>query len=66
MTNQRYNLTLSVQARNMFNHVNLSSPVGSLSAPNFGDSLGIASSGYGGSGTTANNRRLEMSVRFSF
>jgi len=72
-TNQRYNLTLSVQARNLFNHDNLGAPVNSLSAPNFGESLGIASGGFGGGGgggggggTSANNRRLEMSVRFSF
>ncbi len=65
-TNQRYNLTVSIQARNLFNHVNLGAPVNSLSAPNFGESLGIASNGFGGGGSSANNRRLEMSVRFSF
>ena len=65
-TNQRYNLTLSIYARNLFNHDNLGSPVNSLSSPNFGESLGIASGGYGGAGSTANNRRIEMGVRFSF
>ena len=63
-TNQRYNLTLSINARNLFNTVNLSTPVGSLSSPNFGESLGVAGGGYGGS--TANNRRIDMSIRFSF
>jgi hypothetical protein len=64
-TNQRYNLTLSLSARNLFNTVNLGTPVGSLSAPNFGESLGVAG-GYGGFGSNANNRRIDMSVRFSF
>jgi hypothetical protein len=65
-TNQRYNLTASIYARNLFNHDNLGAPVNSLSSPNFGESLGIASGGYGGAGSTANNRRIEMGIRFSF
>ena len=64
-TNQRYNLTLSLNARNLFNTVNLANPVGSLSSPNFGQSLSVAG-GYGGFGSNANNRRLDMSIRFSF
>ena len=63
-SNQRYNLTLSLNARNLFNTVNLSNPVGSLSSPNFGESLSVAGGGYGGS--SANNRRIDMSIRFSF
>ena len=63
-TNQRYNLTLSMSARNLFNTVNLANPVGSLSSPNFGESLSVTNSSYGGS--SANNRRVELSVRFSF
>jgi hypothetical protein len=69
-TNQRYNLTLSLSARNLFNTVNLGAPVGSLSSPNFGESLAVAGSGFGGpgggGGGSANNRRIDMSVRFSF
>jgi hypothetical protein len=68
-TNQRYNLTLSLSARNLFNTVNLGSPVSSLSAANFGQSLGVAGSGFGGSsygGSSANNRRIDMSIRFTF
>ncbi|HEY3840686.1 MAG TPA: carboxypeptidase regulatory-like domain-containing protein [Bryobacteraceae bacterium] len=64
-TNQRYNMTLSLNARNLFNTVNLANPVASLSAPNFGESLGVAG-GYGGFGSNANNRRIDMSIRFSF
>jgi hypothetical protein len=64
-SNQRYNLSLSLSARNLFNTVNLGAPVGSLGAPNFGESLGV-SGGYGGFGSNANNRRIDMSIRFSF
>jgi hypothetical protein len=63
-TNQRYNLTLSVNARNMLNNVNLANPVGSLSSPNFGESLSVTNSSFGGS--SANNRRIDLSLRFSF
>jgi hypothetical protein len=63
-TNQRYNLILSLNARNLFNTVNLSNPVSSLSSPNFGQSLSVAGGGFGGS--SANNRRIDMSIRFSF
>jgi len=72
-TNKRYNLTLSLSARNLFNTVNLGAPVGSLSAPNFGQSLTLAGSGFGGDrgggggfGSSASNRRIDMSIRFSF
>ncbi len=63
-TNQRYNVTVSINARNMFNTVNLANPVGSLSSPNFGESLSVSNGGFGGS--NANNRRVDMSIRFSF
>ncbi|HVN78795.1 MAG TPA: carboxypeptidase regulatory-like domain-containing protein [Terriglobia bacterium] len=62
-TNQRYNLTFSVQARNLLNHVNLAPPVGNLSSPLFGESTQIAG-GFGGA--TAANRRIELQLRFSF
>ena len=81
-TSQRYNLTLSINARNLFNTVNLSNPVGSLSSPNFGESLSLAGGGFGpggggggpggggggggGFGSSANKRRIDMSIRFSF
>jgi hypothetical protein len=62
-TNRRYNLTLSVQASNLLNHVNLASPVGNLSSPYFGESTQIA----GGFGSSASaNRRIELQLRFSF
>ena len=63
-TEQRFNLTITVQARNLFNTVNLAPPVGNLSSALFGQSTQIAG-GFGG-GTEANNRRLEFQLRFTF
>ena len=40
-TNHRYNLTFSVAARNIFNNVNLTTPIGNLGSPLFGQSNGI-------------------------
>ena len=37
---QKYSLTLSINFQNVLNHVNLGSPVGNLSSPSFGQSLG--------------------------
>jgi hypothetical protein len=74
-TGKRYNLTLSVSARNLFNHVNPGPPFGDLSSPRFGQSNSIASGGFGGGGPggpggggggAANNRRIELQLRFSF
>jgi hypothetical protein len=63
-TEQRFNVTLSVQARNLFNTVNLALPVGNLSSVLFGQSTQTAG-GFGG-GTEANNRRLEFQLRLTF
>jgi hypothetical protein len=74
-TGKRYNLTLSISARNLFNHVNPGPPFGDLSSPRFGQSNSIASGGFGGGGPggpggggggAANNRRIELQLRFSF
>ena len=66
-TGKRYNLTLSVSARNLFNHVNLTPPIGTLSSPFFGESLSLAGGGFGPGGNGASsNRRLDLSLRFSF
>jgi len=61
----RYNLTLSVSARNVFNHVNPGPVVGNINSPFFGESTQIAG-GVGAFGGSSNNRRLEMQARFSF
>jgi hypothetical protein len=68
---QKYTLTLSVNFQNILNHVNLGNPVGNLSSPNFGQSLGLAGSfggfgGFGGGSSGAGNRRVYLNARFNF
>ncbi len=62
-TNRRFNLTLSVSARNIFNDVNYASPVGSLSSPIFGRANALAGGFFSSS---AANRRIDLQARFSF
>lgn len=64
-TNRRYNLTLSVNARNLLNNVNFAPPVSSLGSPQLGNFYSITSGGgfFGGS---AANRRLDFQAQFSF
>lgn len=66
-----YNLTFSINARNLFNTVNLSAPQGSLTSPFFGQSISTGGSfgffgggGFGGGGSA--NRRVDLSVRFNW
>ncbi len=68
---KRYNLNVSINFQNLLNHVNLSTPVGNLSSPRFGESLGLggAFGGFGGPGggsTGAGNRRIYAQVRLNF
>jgi hypothetical protein len=60
---RRYSLTLSVSARNLFNIVNLDTPVGNLSSPSFGRSTSIH--GFGPGGGSA-NRTIDLQVKFAF
>jgi hypothetical protein len=62
-SNNRYNLTFSVNARNIFNNVNVSTPIGNLSSPLFGLANGLAGQPY--SSSTA-NRRIDLQVQFTF
>lgn len=64
-TGKRYNLTVSVFARNLLNNVNLAPPVGNLSSPLFGTSNALAG-GFGPWGSTTANRRIEFQARFTF
>lgn len=64
-TEHRYNLTLSVNARNAFNHENLNNPIGSLLSPRFLESTGIAG-GFGPEATSSENRRIDLQLRFQF
>ncbi len=73
---KRYSLQFSVNFSNLFNKVNLSTPVGSLSSPSFGQSLGLGAGfggfggggggGFGGGGGGAGNRRVSAQLRFNF
>jgi carboxypeptidase family protein len=68
-TEKRYTLNVSINFQNLLNHVNLGPPVGNLSSPNFGESLGLGGSfgGFGGGGSTgAGNRRIYAQVRLNF
>ena len=58
-----YNLTLSVNARNVFNHVNVSNPIGNLSSPLFGESNGLVGGPF--SSSTA-NRLIYLQCLFNF
>jgi hypothetical protein len=65
---KRYNLNVSINFQNLFNRVNLSTPVGNLSSPSFGESLGLSGSfgGNAGGSTGAGNRRIYAQVRLNF
>jgi hypothetical protein len=65
VTEKRYNLTASVQGRNILNHTNGAAPIGNLTSPLFGQSIASANS-YGADRAQAGNRRLEFQLRFSF
>jgi len=73
-TNRRYSLTVSLSARNLLNHNNPGPIIGSITSPLFGlaNQMGGFGGGGGGGGfgggfnENANNRRLELQVRFSF
>ena len=60
----RYNLTFSVSARNLLNHTNFGTRIGTITSPLFGLSNSLATGGPGGS--AAGNRRIELQMRFSF
>ncbi|MGD0301171.1 MAG: carboxypeptidase-like regulatory domain-containing protein [Bryobacteraceae bacterium] len=64
-TGKRYNLTLSVQARNLLNHVNPGPINGIVTSPLFGESNSLAG-GFGAFSQSGNNRRLELQARFQF
>ena len=62
-TNRRYNLTFSVNARNVLNHPNLAAPIGTLSSPFFGRSISLAGGPFS---SAAANRKIELQASFSF
>jgi len=72
-TEHRYNLTVGVGVTNILNHLNPGGYQGVLSSTQFGEPTGV-NTGFGGggfnggnaAGSAANNRRIEMQLRFSF
>jgi hypothetical protein len=64
---KRYNFTFSVNINNLFNRSNLSSPVGNLASPLFGQSLStLGGFGDGGGNAASANRRITAGIRFNF
>ena len=64
-TEHRYNLTISINARNILNHENVSAPIGVMTSPYFLESTGIQG-GYGAESTSSNQRRIDLQLRFAF
>jgi hypothetical protein len=67
-SNRRFNLTFSVNARNVFNEVNLGPRVGVIGSRLFdqSNSIGGLFGGGGGGGFQAANRRIDIQVIFTF
>ena len=67
--NHRYTISLALSIRNILNHNNPGPIIGNLTSPFFGranQSAGAASFGGTGFLESANNRRLELQMKFSF
>ena len=60
---QRYSLTFSANARNLFNNVNPAPPIGNLSSQLFGKSTALAGGVFN---TQSANRRIDLQVMFAF
>lgn len=63
-----YNLTFGLNVTNVINRTNKGIPVASLNSPLFGQSVGTGGSFgfFGGGGSNSGNRRVDLSLRFSF
>jgi hypothetical protein len=65
--NRRYSLSISMSVRNVLNHNNPGPIIGNITSPLFGQANQPAGSGgVGGFSEAANNRRLELQMRFNF
>jgi Carboxypeptidase regulatory-like domain len=61
--NHRYQIEVGAMVHNVFNKVNLGTPVGNITSPLFGQSISLASGFFGGQ---AANRSINLFLRFSF
>jgi len=62
-SDQRFQIELGVMAHNVFNKVNLGTPIGNVTSPLFGQSISLAGGFFG---NQAANRTLNLFLRFSF
>jgi hypothetical protein len=63
----RYNVGLTIAVTDIFNHVNLANPVGTLNSPFFGESTNVVSFGQGlGAGGVTGTRRVQLTLRFTY
>ncbi len=66
-TNRRYSISIMMSIRNVLNHNNPGPIIGNITSPLFGFANQPAGSGgVGGFSEAANNRRLELQLRFNF
>ena len=66
-TSHRFNLSIGISVRNLLNHTNAGPIVGNITSPYFGFANQIAGAQNGeGFYETANNRRLESQLKFTF
>jgi hypothetical protein len=66
-TSRRYNLIVSMSIRNLLNHTNPGPINGDITSPLFGRANQMAGNTNGeGFSENANNRRLELQIRFTF
>jgi hypothetical protein len=62
-SSQRYNLTFSVNARDLFNIVNVSTPAGNLGSARFDTSNSLAGGAFGNASSV---RQIQLQAQFSF
>jgi len=65
LTDRKYNVTVAMQGRNLLNHTNPGAIVGDITSPLFGQANSMAGNN-GQFSENANNRRLELQMRFNF
>ncbi len=63
---RHYQLTVSMQIRNLTNHNNPGPIIGSIASPLFGQANQPAGSGSGIFSESANNRRMELQIKMAF
>jgi hypothetical protein len=66
-TSHRFNVSIGLSIRNLLNHTNPGPIIGNITSPYFGTANQIAGAQNGeGFYETANNRRLESQIKFTF